>query len=313
MKHLITTLPVMLFGTSVLLVFYLYARLWGTWLIRKLRKKDAKKVLTTRVAVALHIIAGFGFVCIAYGYFVEPYWPQINVIAIETAKLKSATFRVVQISDLHCEQKARMEKRLPDIVNSLKPDAIVFTGDALNTEAGLPRFRETLAAMQAPLGKFAVTGNWDFSYWSGLALFEATGFDELRTHSRAIEKGGESIVIAGLAFENGRHSQHLIRHLHAEDFNVFLYHKSDLMDYFDDKPIDLYLCGHTHGGQVALPFYGALTTLSKHGKKFEAGLYRQGSIQLYVNRGIGMEGGLSPKVRFCARPEITVFDIGPCK
>ena len=97
----------------------------------------------------------------------------------------------------------------------------------------------------------------------------------------------------------------------SENFNLFLYHNTDLMDYFDGVPIDLYLCGHTHGGQVALPFYGALTTLSRHGKKYEAGLYRQEHIQLYVNRGIGMEGGRSPRVRFLARPEITVFDIGP--
>jgi predicted MPP superfamily phosphohydrolase len=75
--------------------------------------------------------------------------------------------------------------------------------------------------------------------------------------------------------------------------------------------VDLYLCGHTHGGQVALPLYGALVTLSKFGKKYESGMYTVGDTILYVNRGIGMEGGLTPKVRFLARPEITVFDIVP--
>ena len=314
MRHIATsTLPVMIFGGTVLLIYYLYARMWGIWLFRKLRKRETRKLLATRSAIALHIIAGMGCLCIAYGYFVEPYRPQISTVSIETEKLSHATFRIVQISDLHCSRKVRLEKRLPVIANGLKPDVIVFTGDAINTESALPLFQETLAAMQAPLGKFAVNGNWDYSYWSALDIFDNTGFDELRTHSRAIDKNGESIIIAGLAFENGPKSQNLIGHLKAEDFNVFLYHKSDLMDYFADKPVDLYLCGHTHGGQVALPLYGALTTLSKHGKKFEAGLYRQEHIQLYVNRGIGLEGGYSPKVRFWARPEITVFDIGPQK
>lgn len=312
MKSIVmSTLPAMIFAGSVLLVYYLYFRLWLTWLIRTLRKKETKKILRSRTAIALHIIAGIGIVCIAYAYFIEPYWPQVNYVSIRTEKLTATTFRVVQISDLHCDKKVRLEKRLPDIVNALVPDAIVFTGDTLNTEEALGLFQQTMSQLHAPLGKFAVTGNWDFSYWSALDLFDESGFQELRSHQERIEKNGESIIVAGLAYENGRHSQRIIEQLHAEDFNLFLYHTSDLMDYFDDKPIDLYVCGHTHGGQVALPFYGALTTLSRHGKKYEAGLYSKGPIQLYVNRGIGLEGGHSPRVRFWARPEITVFDIGP--
>jgi predicted MPP superfamily phosphohydrolase len=61
---------------------------------------------------------------------------------------------------------------------------------------------------------------------------------------------------------------------------------------------------------VALPFYGALFTLSKSGKKYEAGLYRVKDTWLYVNRGIGMEGG-TLRVRFCARPEVTVLKLTP--
>ena len=75
--------------------------------------------------------------------------------------------------------------------------------------------------------------------------------------------------------------------------------------------VDLYLCGHTHGGQIAMPFYGALITMSKFGKKYEAGMYTVGDTILYVNRGIGMDGGPAPRVRFLARPEITVFEIHP--
>lgn len=312
MKSFFTsTLPAMLFAGCVLLIGYLYIRLWAVWLIRRIRKKETRKLLTGRYAVFMHIIAGIGFACILYGYFVEPYWLQVNTISIETDKLKKSHFRVVQISDLHCDKKVRLENELPEVISALRPDIIVFTGDTINTPAALGLFQDTLAKLEAPLGKFAVTGNWDFSYWSAMDLFEGTGFEELRLHKRTIEKDGEFITIAGLAYENGRHSQKVVGQLDAANFNLFLYHTSDLMDYFGDKPIDLYLCGHTHGGQVALPVYGALITLSRHGKKFEAGLYQQGHIQLYVNRGIGMDGGLAPRVRFCARPEVTVFDIGP--
>jgi predicted MPP superfamily phosphohydrolase len=94
---------------------------------------------------------------------------------------------------------------------------------------------------------------------------------------------------------------------------VFLYHFSDLVESLKRVNVDLYLSGHTHGGQVALPFYGAIITLSKFGKKYESGMYRVGETILYVNRGIGLEPRPAPQIRFLARPEITVFDIGPAK
>lgn len=304
-----STLPAMMFAGIVLLLFYLYARLWFTWLFRKIYKKDARKIVTTKYAICMHVIAATGIFCIAYGVFVEPYWPEVTTIPIKTGKLSHTTFRVVQISDTHCDKIIRLEKRLPAIINNLNPDIIVFTGDTINRKSALPSFQTMMSQLQAPLGKFAITGNWDFSYWSNLDLFENTGFEELRLHKKEVEKDGESIIISGLAYENGRHHQNIIEKPAQEEFNLFLYHTSDLIDNLEDAPIDLYLCGHTHGGQVALPFYGAIITLSKHGKKYEAGLYRKDHIQLYVNRGIGMEG--RAPFRFCARPEITVFDIGP--
>jgi len=301
----------MIFGGCILLIFYLYARLWLSWFYRRIRKKSTGKLLINRWTILLHGIAGFGILCILYGYFVEPYWVEINVVSIKTAKLQKAKFRIVQISDTHCDKKIRLEEKLPAIINGFKPDIIVFTGDTINQESVLPLFYTMMAKLEAPLGKYAVTGNCDFTHFSDLDLFDGTGFEELRLHEKRIEKDGESIMLAGLAYENGRHSFQVVEKLRSEDFNLFLYHNTDLMDYFENIAIDLYLCGHTHGGQIALPFYGALTTLSRHGKKYEAGLYRQGHIQLYVNRGIGLEGGLAPRVRFFARPEIAIFDIGP--
>jgi hypothetical protein len=306
-----STLPVILFGGCVLFIYYLYARLWLTWVYRKIRKKNTGKLLTNRWAILLHSVAGAGLLCLLYGHFVEPYRVQVNTIPIKTQKLKKTHFRIVQISDTHCEGKIRLEETLPDVINGLKPDIIVFTGDTINCPSALTLFKEMMTKLEAPLGKFAVTGNCDFRHWSDLDLFGGTGFEELRLHEKKVEKDGEFITVIGLAFENGRQHSQAVGKLRAEDFNLFMYHNTDLMDYFDGLPVDLYLCGHTHGGQIALPFYGALITLSRHGKKYEAGLYRQGLTQLYVNRGIGLEGGLAPRARFFARPEITVFDICP--
>jgi predicted MPP superfamily phosphohydrolase len=103
----------------------------------------------------------------------------------------------------------------------------------------------------------------------------------------------------------------LLNALNPKSFNIFLYHFPSEILGISKFPIDLMLAGHTHGGQVCLPFYGAVITHSKTSKRFESGLYRVGDTWLYVNRGIGMDGGLSPRVRFLARPELTIIDLVP--
>ena len=89
-----------------------------------------------------------------------------------------------------------------------------------------------------------------------------------------------------------------------------LYQCTCLVEDMENLNVDLYLCGHNHGGQVALPIYGPLVTFSKCGKKYESGVYDVNDTIVYVSRGIGMSGRF-PRVRFLARPEITVFDIQP--
>jgi hypothetical protein len=90
---------------------------------------------------------------------------------------------------------------------------------------------------------------------------------------------------------------------------LFLYHSPELMPEAAEIGIDLYVCGHTHGGQVRLPLVGPLLTSSQLGRKYVMGLYREGRTHLYVSRGVGLEGLSAPRVRFLAPPEITLFTI----
>jgi len=103
--------------------------------------------------------------------------------------------------------------------------------------------------------------------------------------------------------------QSTLQKIPKSEFSVVLYHSPDLMPEVVAQGVDLFCAGHTHGGQVALPLYGAMITFSKFGKQYEAGLYHERDTWLYVNRGIGMEGGPAPRVRFWSRPEMTVIDI----
>ena len=141
-------------------------------------------------------------------------------------------------------------------------------------------------------------------------FFAGTGVHNLTGYGEALGVRGESVWIMGAAFNSQDALPRLLQTAGPDRFAVFLYHVPDAIDMVRASKTDLYLAGHTHGGQIALPFYGALITYSRYDKKYESGLHRIGDFWLYVNRGIGMEGH-APRARFFARPEITVIDVAP--
>jgi uncharacterized protein len=263
------------------------------------------------VRAAAFGLAGAGAVCVAYGRLVEPFWPEVVRVRVESEAWPASAgpLRIVHISDVHSDPAPRLEERLPSLIAAERPDLIVFTGDALNDPAGLPVFRSLISRLSGIAPVLAVRGNWDVWYWSELDLLGGTGAQELDARGAALAVRGATVFVAGAPV--GRAASGLAARggAPAGALRVFLYHYPDEVYAADAAGADVYLAGHTHGGQVALPGYGALVTLSRFGKRFEAGLYRVGRTQLYVNRGIGMEGGSAPRVRFWARPEITVIDV----
>ncbi|MPN56705.1 hypothetical protein SDC9_204396 [bioreactor metagenome] len=91
--------------------------------------------------------------------------------------------------------------------------------------------------------------------------------------------------------------------------NILLYHSPDFAPQAAGQGFNLQLSGHTHGGQVRLPLFGALYAASLYGKQFESGRYLLKDMTLYVTRGLGMEGGIAPRVRLFCRPELIVWQI----
>lgn len=267
--------------------------------------------LKSRGVICIHMLAVIGIVWLFYAYFIEPNWIDVCHVNIKSDKFKKTVLTVVQISDFHCDRKIRNETKMVKLINEISPDVIVFTGDALNTAQALPLFKQTLTALEAGIGKFAVRGNWDSWFWNNLDLFSGTGFIELDGKSVSLNKDNVVFTISGLSVDNDFTNLSFLKQLASCDYNILLFHYPGVNEEIRGVPFDLFLSGHTHGGQIALPFYGALITLSKYGKKYEAGEYDVGGGKiLYVNRGLGMEGGLFPRLRFRARPEITVFHIG---
>ena len=308
-------LPAIIFGGIVATVFALAALIIVRRILQKIKWSRGgvrPQGLSWPDRIVLGLAAG-GALCFAYGYFIEPYWPSVTHIQIKTAKFKAGSrpIRLVQISDLHCDSKPRLEERLPALIANERPDLIVFTGDSINSPDGLPVLKTCLTSLAQIAPTFVVKGNWDMDFWHHLDLFGSTGVQELNGDMVVVNKEGSGICIAGIAAGDESRAAATTDKMPAEAFNIFLYHYPDLIFEIAARHVDLYCAGHTHGGQVALPFYGALITLSRFGKRFESGLYRVDQTLLYVNRGLGMDGGMVPRVRFFARPEITVFDIQP--
>lgn len=250
-----------------------------------------------------------GALCAGYGAFVEPYWLEVTHVEIDAERWDGPPFRIVHLSDTHCEPEARLEDRLPAIVRREHPDLIVFTGDAVNTPRGRPIFKKFLSGISKIAPTVVVRGNWDVWYWSKLDLFAETGAVEVANSAVSIPIHGRSVWVGGLTVDAEDRLRPLLSGAPPGQLRILLHHYPDEVLRAADLGTDLYLAGHTHGGQVALPFYGALVTLSKLGKRFESGLHRVGTTWEYTNRGIGMEGGTSPRVRFAARPEVTVIDV----
>jgi predicted MPP superfamily phosphohydrolase len=257
-------------------------------------------------------IAALGTLCIGWGY-VEPHWPEVTYTRIASPKIAESgrPIRIAHISDTHSDPGPVLEERLPDIIAAEAPDLIVFTGDALNDANAHALHLRLMTRLNRVAPTFAVRGNWDVWYWHWKDLYLDTGVRELNGTGELVEVRGTKLWLSGVAVENESQIDAALGGAPPDAFTVFLHHYPDEIYELARRRVDLYCAGHTHGGQVALPFYGAIITLSRFGKRFEQGLYRVEDTWMYVNRGIGMEGGPQPRVRFFARPEVTIIDLVP--
>jgi predicted MPP superfamily phosphohydrolase len=315
------TVRVALFVASVASVYAAALPLGVSEMRRRLAGRAAPD--RTRFARAarrvVFSLAGLGLLCMLWGFLVEPRWLEVTRPRLVSAKL-DAPLRIALVSDFHCDATPGLEERLPGLIALEKPDAIVFAGDAVNSKEGVPVFNACLARLAALAPLFAVRGNWDLA--SGMAwndgpaddaarasIFAGTGARVLDGEAACLRSG---VWIAGIAAHT--HDDQVARALAPVPpgaLRIFVAHYPDEIESAAARGADLYLAGHTHGGQVALPFYGALTTASRYDKTYESGLYRVGETWLYVNRGIGTDGAGAPRCRFCARPELTILEISP--
>ncbi|MGG0253290.1 metallophosphoesterase [Bacillus toyonensis] len=227
--------------------------------------------------------------------------------------------KILQFSDVHLgpEFTLKQLENLVEKMNELHPDIVVFTGDLIDKFGSYSAEKDgakvILQKINAPLGKYAVFGNHDRG--GGGSVFykkymEEAGFSVLVNEVQKIKVGnGKYITISGLDdFLLGKPQiDATLKHVRQQDFNMLLVHEPDVVDKVARYPVDFQLSGHSHGGQVQIPFIGPLIT-TKLAESYVEGMYelegKNKPLHLYVNRGIGTT---RMPVRFWSVPELSVF------
>ena len=238
--------------------------------------------------------------------------------------------RIAHLSDLHSSLLVSegLIARAAELVMTERPDIIFLTGDYisgsmkfLSSSIGdfnrkyLDRCVTALSKLNAPMGIYGVLGNHDM--WSGNRAVDAIcsdfssklGVTWLRNSNTELYRDGEKITLIGVDdYWEGGSLIEATRGAHTDRVRILLSHNPDINEeiYGLKERIDLVLSGHTHGGQVVLPFIGMPFLPLKSGQKYRAGLVKEAGHQTYITRGVGHF--LVP-LRINCPPEATVLTL----
>ena len=220
-------------------------------------------------------------------------------------------YRIAFLTDTHVASFMRRAfyRRCVEEVAKFAPDLVLLGGDFVTWKRHIPLLGDRLLdGLTARDGVFAVRGNHD--YWAGIEQIESTmsraGVQFLTNKNVTIRRGTSHLSLIGIdEVYRGNPDP-------AAAFNglepgpcITVSHHPDIIESIADRRVDLLLCGHTHGGQIRLPFFGAMVVPSKHEALYASGFHRLRSVLMYVSRGLGAV----PPVRILCRPEVATFTL----
>lgn len=257
---------------------------------KKEKKKGHKKMEIFLIIIITLIIIGYVYIryIATSGFIVKEY----NVTS-EKLPDNFNGFKIAHLSDIHYATvgKEKLDKIVQE-VNIMKPDIIVFTGDLYDRFTNLTddikeKIVESLSKLDAPLGKYAIFGNHDYEYEGYQELIERSGFTLLKNESKLIHyNGNDPIEIVGYTSIIKDHPDYNIEL--TDNYKIGLIHEGDAYKEIENKGFNLVLAGHSHGGQVRLPFIGALKFSLPDGSKiYYDEHYKENETEIYVSSGLG--------------------------
>ena len=273
----------------------------------------------------LRAAAGVGVAALGaggYGALIERFQVTSERVRLTLPRLPEAFqgLKVVQLSDLHFGPYTGETElhRAVEQCNAFGPDLAVITGDFITSAMwGRPVHQHDnadhcarlLSDIRAPLGIFACFGNHDVAVppREMNRIIAEHKIQPLRNGAAALERDGARLWVAGVddvLYAQADLDRTLAR-TPRDEFTLLLAHEPDYADHTKAYPVDLQLSGHSHGGQVTVPFVGGLY-YPPLARRYPRGLYRVGNLQLYTNRGVGT---ILVPMRLGSPPEVTLFTL----
>ena len=242
---------------------------------------------------------------------IEPYW--IEVTHHEIRGTVATPLKIAHLSDIHAYGFGRRERRVLEVLAEEQPDIILITGDSPGRWLGAPSgnysgAKEVYERLHAPLGVWFVHGNWE----NALPMRnERTFYDSVGVHL-LLNSNGEArpgVWIAGLddPYTGTAKPDAALAGIPPGVYTILLFHSPGYFSHVVGR-VNLCLAGHTHGGQVRLPFVNTALWLPRGSGHFLEGWYEDEGTKMYVSRGIGTS--LLP-IRFFCRPEIDFITVRP--
>ncbi len=282
------------------------------------------------VALAAAAVAGGGVfeawrrsLCVAYGVgvlvsawaiWIERRFVRIRRLDVAITDLPAEFdgFTIAQLSDLHVGSFDPKKRALEWVAlsNSLNPDLAVVTGDLVTSGTGFyTDVADAIAALRAKEGVFVSMGNHDQAHNDELSrLLEARGPTVLRNAAHILQRGNAQLILAGLdgRIASPADAARVVRSCSTGAPLILLSHYPWPFQAVAAAGADLVLTGHTHGGQLALPFLSQRFNLARLTRQLSRGLYYSGKTAMYVNAGLGTTG---PPMRLAVPPEIALVTL----
>ncbi|KZK39010.1 putative phosphohydrolase [Lactococcus cremoris] len=278
-----------------------------------------KLIKTFLTLFLIALLASVG--CLYYAFKVEPYRLTLNEHQVQSVASEEK-LKLVQISDLHIKKDytAKHLEKVVQKVNEQSPDFIVFTGDLYDNYSNYQdneQVASKLAHLRARYGKIAIWGNRDYGGGASRIyenMMQQAGFSLLRNENLVVGTSqGRSILFTGLddALLGNPVLPPTVEEMNGTAYDILLTHEPDEVIQYQGKGYELILSGHSHGGQVNIPFFPQVqkkaAAVMGHANRYTGGLYTLDTGEkLYVNTGIGTT---HLSARFGILPEIAVFYI----
>lgn len=255
------------------------------------------------------------FICFLiglYAFFVEPNLIFVKDVDVSSDKI-NGDVKIAVIADTHLGYNYDIDNlsKVVDKINKQNPDIVLFAGDLIDDfsqyNQDTSEISNTLSKINSNYGKFAVFGNHDYGggaerYYE--QIMNDGGFNVLINENHYIEK--LNLNILGIDdFLLGKGNIYTASALNSSNYNLVLCHEPDVYDNLKQYNIDSMVSGHSHGGQINIPFVEA-PYLPSLASKYIKGKYESDNYFLYVSRGLGTT---KVKARLLSPPEITIINI----